>query len=224
VGIGFTPGTSLTSGYGSGGAPSAAPVLHQFIPGEGGSKGILTLRAQVQSLAGCLSVLPDRLRLVLQLRTGIGVRHALGPAALARYLHVNLKDIPPLEKRAIHILRLKARTHACAASATPTQPIAFIIGAGLGEGAPGTSGAMGGVDAARYAQPAPQGRPGPEEGDGLGGTNALGISRPSAGDGVLRALVLVLVGMLLIAVLFADELGFGPRLRLWQSRWRRPPR
>ena len=196
-------------------------MLHQFISGEGGRKGILSLRAQVQNFAGCLGVLPDRLRLVLQLRTGIGVRRALGPAALARYLHVNLKDISPMEKRAIHLLRLKARAHACAASATPIQPIAFIIGAGLGEAAPGSGGAMGGVDAARYAQPAPQGRPGPEDGQGIGGTNALGISRPSAGAGALRALVLALVGMLLIAVLFADELALGPRFRLWQSRWRR---
>ncbi len=177
----------------------------------------------MQSLAVCLGVLPDRLRLVLQLRTGIGVRRAMAPGALARYLHVKVRDISPLEKRALHLLRLKARTHACAASATPTQPIAFVIGAGLEEGAPWNGGAFGGVEAARYAQPVPQGRPGPEERQGLGGTNSLGISRPSAAEGVLRALVLVLVGMLLIGVLFADELGLGPRLRYWQSRWRRPP-
>jgi hypothetical protein len=93
--------------------------------------------------------------------------------------------------------------------------------------APGNGGtATGGVKAARYTKAALTTSPGtgPKKA-ATGGGNALGISRPPATGGVLLAIGVVLAGMLLIAVLFAEELGLGPRYRRWQSRLlRRPPR
>ena len=67
----------------------------------------------VRELHGCLSILPERLRSVLELRTGIGVAHELTPNALAGYLHVAFKQVLKLEARALRRLHQISETNAC---------------------------------------------------------------------------------------------------------------
>jgi hypothetical protein len=193
-----------------------------------GPAGVLTLphsaahslRAIVARLAGCLGDLPERLRLVLELRTGLGVPHVLSRSAAARYLHVPVRQVAHLERRALRLLRLTARTHDCRPTSVQLTSLGIAVGPG-GEPGEGGAQAVGGVMAARYAKLAsPRGdRPASAQ----GGSNSLGIGVARAGD-VLLAILLVLAGMLVIAVLFAEELGLAPRYRRWQERrMRRPP-
>jgi hypothetical protein len=175
-------------------------------------------------LRACLGDLPRRLRLVLELRTGIGVSRALSLEATARYLHVKVSAVSRLEKRALRVLLRTARTHACGAALRDSAGLLILGGAVPAAGNGGT--AIGDVKAARYAKAALTTSPGagPKQASS-GGGNALGISRPPTAGDTLAAVAVVLAGMLLIAVLFAEELGLGPRYRRWQSRLlRRRPR
>jgi hypothetical protein len=178
--------------------------------------------AAVRGLQGCLSSLPDRLRLVLQLRTGIGVPSAYSRAAVARYLKIKPKQVSQLERTALRRLRLTAHTHSCLGAAPSLTSLLVPGGSGPASGAAAASGA---VKAARYVKT-------PAQLSGLhakpsspGGESALGLSPSPAARNVLLAVTLVLAGMLLIGVLFAEELGLGPQFRRWHQRWlRRPPR
>jgi Sigma-70, region 4 len=178
----------------------------------------LSLRAKVLLLGACLGDLPRRLRLVLELRTGINVTRALSPEATARYLHVKLSSVSRLEKRALKVLRRTARTHACGAAIRDSGGLLILAGGAVPAGGAGGT-AAGGVKAARYTKGALTASPGtgPKQAS-TGGGNALGISRPPAAGDALLAIGVVLAGGLLIAVLFAEELGLGPRYRRWQSR------
>jgi hypothetical protein len=177
----------------------------------------------VARLAGCLGDLPKQLRLVLELRTGLGRSHALSPRAAARYLHLPVRQVVRLERRAVRLLRLTARKHACGPS--PAQMASLGIPAAVLAGGQPPSGAqaIGGVKAARYTK-LPS-TPGSRTGGALGATNSLGISRAPGASNLLLATLLVLAGMIVIAALFAEELGVSPRYRRWQARHtRRPPR
>jgi Sigma-70, region 4 len=169
-------------------------------------------------LRACLGDLPRRLRLVLELRTGIGISRALSLEATARYLHVEVGAVSRLEKRALRVLLRTARTHACGASLRNSAGL-LILGGGAAPAAGSGGTAVGGVKAARYAKAALTGSPGagPKQA-ASGGGDALGISRPPTAGDTMAAVAVVLAGMLLIAVLFAEELGLGPRYRRWQSR------
>jgi hypothetical protein len=177
----------------------------------------LSLRAKVLLLRACLGDLPRRLRLVLELRTGINMSRALSPGATARYLHVKVRDIATLEKRALRVLRRTARTHACGAALRDSAGL-LILGGGAVPAAGNGVTAIGGVKAARYAKTALPTSPGAGPKQASTGGDALGISRPPNPGDTLVAVAVVLAGMLLIAVLFAEELGLGPRYRRWQSR------
>jgi hypothetical protein len=179
----------------------------------------------VQRLAGCLSSLPERLRLVLELRAGIATGRPLSVAVVSHQLHLTVKQVRRLQKRGLRLLILTARTHTCG-GATPT-PVAFnFLGGPLlgSESQPPL--AAGGVEAARYSKPPAQepSSVGGTQAPAAGGPNALGLSRTAGAGGTLLAVGIVLSGMLLIALLFAEELGIGPHLRRLRARWlRRPP-
>jgi hypothetical protein len=185
----------------------------------------LRLGAAVHSLAGCLGNLPDRLRLVLQLRAGIGIPRALSAAAVAKRLHLGVRQVLRLQRQGLRRLRTSARTRGCArATAAGARSAALVLDAGSAAGKHGgASIAAGGVEAARYAKPATPGPAG--ENASPGGASALGISRPSAAGNTLLVLAIVLTGALLVAIAFAEELGLGTRYRQWRAQWgRRPPR
>jgi hypothetical protein len=184
----------------------------------------LTLAQKVQRLAGCLSDLPERLRLVLELSAGTGAGRPLTLAGVSRRLNVTVAQARQLQRRALRRLILTARTHACAsASGTATGQIADLAAAVMSADLT-PFGAAGGVLAARYSK-----SPG-QELDGLAASqtppdsaSGLGLIRPPGGNGTLNGVAIALAGMLLLGVLFAKELAIGPRVRHVRARWLRRP-
>jgi hypothetical protein len=175
----------------------------------------------VQRLQGCLSELPERLRLTLELRTGLGVPHALTPSAAAKQLHVKVGQVSGLEAHALSELRTAA-VGGCGETSTGYGSFAF---ADFSEaGVAGTGGPMGAVDAARYTL-APSASL-----THLGSSNsllgsALGADIPPAASDVILTLLLILAGAAAITWLVAGEAGRGPSYRRLRRRWtRRPPR
>jgi hypothetical protein len=202
--------------------PNGLPTIQ--VPGRRGGIELTGafLRAEVRRLAGCMSSLPKHLRIVLELSTGIGARHALGTGALARRLHLTLPRLRRLQRRALLALVRTARTHSCARSSTAGDLITLEGGLSASEGEPPA--ALGGVEAARYAKPATQGGGGPGT-QAPGGTTSLGLSRAPTAGNTLLAIAVIVTGTLSIALLFAEELGLRPHIRRLRSRWlRRPPR
>jgi hypothetical protein len=182
----------------------------------------LSLRATVKLLQSCLSDLPNRLRLVLELRTGLHVPHALSPSALAGYLHIAAGRISHLERRALRRLRQTARTHSCGASSQ--QPAAGgsggpLSGFGFSRGSGPAGGALGGVKAVHYTKEASGQRHGKSGGGDSSIGNILGTDiSPNANDSLSTALM-ILAAMLVIGGMFADALGMGPRHPEWRRRW-----
>jgi hypothetical protein len=184
---------------------------------------LLSVPERIQRLAGCLSGLPDRLRLLLEMRGGIGMSRPLSLADTSRQLHVSLRQARRMQKRALRLLMRTARSRGCGAPAG----IAAIGIANLGDAALAAAaqpfGALGGVLAAHYSQQ-PSGiapTPGATQ-RGIGAPNALGVSPTSgSGGGPLLVVGIVLAGMVLIAILFAEELGLGPHFRRARVRWLR---
>lgn len=178
----------------------------------------------MQRLAGCLTDLPGRMRLLLELRAGIGTGRPLTLAAVSHRLNLTLGQARRLQRGALRRLIGTAETRACAAaSATATGQIA-----GLGTAVMSADltryGAAGGVLAAHYSKSPAQ------EADGPGATqtppdsaSALALIRTPGGNGVLNAVAIALAGILLIGVLFAEELAVWPRLRHARTRWLRRP-
>jgi hypothetical protein len=166
-----------------------------------------TLRTAVQRLQGCLGSLPERLRRVLELRTGVDAPYALSRAAVARDLHLTLRELPRLEQRALRRLRRASQTDGCHA-AHATAAVALISGAagrGVGAGAgAGEAGAPRGGVGAFHAAKSPSGTG--------SDPSVLGITPPVAGSPLLTILV-ILAGILLIGLAVADGLGLGPRHR-----------
>jgi hypothetical protein len=184
----------------------------------------LTLGQKVQRLAGCLSDLPERPRIVLELSAGIGTGRPLTLAAVSRRLNVTIAQARRLQKGALRRLIATARTHACAsASGTASGQLAdlarTVMSADLTP-----FGAAGGVLAARYSKSPAQ------QVDGLVATQAppdttdgLALIRTPGGNETLNAIAIALAGMLLLGVLFAEELAVGPRVRRVRARWLRRP-
>jgi len=225
-GAAFSPLSAPVSGYGRGGGPG---TQHNPTQGTNGRlskperRRRVQLIAAVRRLEGCLGTLPDRLRLLLELSTGIDTKRALSPASVAALLHVRVGQIPRLERQALLGLRRAARADACGGGARTRSGLPALIGFG----APfGSSVASGGVEGVRYAK-SPSRAP-----RGLGGKQSspssdtlLGINAPPAASEAWLVILVVLPGLLLLAFLFADQLGFGPRHWKWWPPWmRRPPR
>jgi sigma-70-like protein len=205
-----------SSGYGSsGGARSPVPATpHALPPVRQPARARpeqLSLRTTVRRLARCLADLPDHLRLVLELRTGIDVPRPLGLAAIAERLHLSVGEIPAVEKQALRRLRLTAGTHSCG-RATQAMPDA-LVPSGVGSAPGGTAG--GEVEAVRYAKSpsqAPAGVRGAAQADPL-----LGVSVSSTAGYVILVIAIVM-GVLVSGALFADQVGSGPRHRDWRGR------
>jgi len=169
----------------------------------------------VQRLEGCLGNLPVRLRLVLELRTGVGIDRAYSPAAVAGFLHIGVGQVPGLERRALRALRSAAGTHACAA-AVETLPVADLVGA-FGQPPFEEAGAIGAVKDLRFAsrQRAPSSSSSKHASQN--GNALLGINMPPGSGDMWLLVVMIIVGVALVAFLFGDE--------EWRSRWlHRPPR
>jgi hypothetical protein len=175
----------------------------------------LALFSTVRRLEGCLKYLPDNLRRVLELITGLNAPIALSPEAVAEQLHVTMRGVSRLERRALRRLRLTARTHTCgAATSRPTDPLAL---SGLVVLVGEESGPAGGVEAARYATSESGGLP--ANAPSHGGDSLLGINNPPLeGAGLLLILALV-GGVLFIGLLFADDLWPWAIHHEWRSRW-----
>jgi hypothetical protein len=171
----------------------------------------LVLASTVRRLEGCLRYLPVNLRRVLELIAGVNAPIALSPEALAGQLHVTMRRVSRLERLALRRLLVTARTHTCGI-ATPgsTGPLA-LSGLAVLPGEEG--GPAGGVEAARYAKsaaPALDARARSQDGSSL-----LGIGHPSLER---VALLLILAGVLLIGLLFADDSWPRKIHHEWRSR------
>jgi hypothetical protein len=165
----------------------------------------------VRRLEGCLRYLPENLRRVLELIAGVNAPTALSPEAVAGQLHVTTRRVSRLERLALRRLLLTARTHTCGI-ATPgsTGSLAFSgLAVLFGE----QGGPAGGVDAARYATSAASGLEATTPSQD--GPSLLGIGHPSLER---VALLLILAGLLLIGLLFADDLWPRAIHHEWRSR------
>jgi hypothetical protein len=172
------------------------------------------LRDLVQSLRGCLASLPERLRLVLELRTGVGVSQALQPGAIASYLHIPLEQLAPLQKSALKRLRTTASTGQCA-QPTQSQPELFLASyTQVGDLPTPGSGGSGGVQGATYSK-----SPGPLSTQASGGGSQLGVALARHAGSAFFWILIAAGSMVLLMFLLADGLGTGPRNRHWRSRW-----
>ena len=221
-------GGGLTS-YGGARGRSLAP--RGGTPQTGGRGGRdaaraaqLRLRDAVLPLQGCLSSLPDQLRLALQLGSGVGAPQALLPAAIARALRVDVRRVAVLQREGLRQLRLTAHARGCAA---PTAFAAELFG-GLTpafSSEEDTSWAAGsGVAATREAKaPTPQrGHRGGGH-SAAGGNDLLGLPVPPEAGEAMQVVLIALAGMLLLGLLFANELQLGVRARQWLWRRRHGP-
>jgi hypothetical protein len=221
---------SAATGYGPGaihtlsGAGTPGAVWGELSGDKASQAREQALRAAVQHLQGCLSQLPEKLRLTLQLRTGLGVPRALAPKALAARLHVKVSQVAGLETQALRELRA-AGAQGCGeadgygSAGTGYGSLAFVdFGASGGIGGP-----MGAVDAARYTLK-PSGGSFSHLGSGnslLG--SALGADIPPAASDAILTLLLILAGALAISLLVATEAGRGPSYRRLRERLSRRP-
>jgi len=213
------PSTRLpSSGFGSAGGKrpggSALPVMEKVGRHRQALPHLPSLRATVHRLEGCLVNLPTRLRRVLELRTGVDATRAFGRAAVARLLHIGIRQVSRLERRALRQLRSTAHTHSCGA-ANPSLSATGVAGSS-GPAPVGEGGAIGEVRDVRYVTHTPRqrlfGRAHSSNGDAL-----LGIKMPPDGADTWLLVVMIIPGVLLLGFLFGDE-----RRR---SHWlHRPPR
>jgi hypothetical protein len=179
--------------------------------------------ATVRRLSGCLGNLPDRLRLVLQLRTGINVPGALSPPAVAKHLHISVVEVTRLEKRALRQLRQTARTSGCgAARDTASGLVAFGSFGSFGPPIGEVGGATGGVKGARYIKLPSRERPRLGTKPSSPGTaSLLGLNIPPVASDATLLILIVLALVLLVSFVFADASGLGPRHEQWRRRWMR---
>jgi hypothetical protein len=183
-----------------------------YAAGGGAANGLL-LRSLVARLAGCLGSLPPESRLLLEMRTGVGMPHAFGPAAVAARLHVGLRRYAVMERRAAHQLVQSSSAGGCAAAPFTTgDPSLFgtlePAFAGALQAAPG---APAGIAAGKHRTPGYHSSP------GSGGSLLRGIVPPAAGQALQIALI-ALGSMLLLGFLFADELDLAERYRRLRLR------
>jgi hypothetical protein len=175
----------------------------------------------VRRLEGCLADLPDHFRLLLELRTGVDAPRALSPTAVAEYLDIRVGEISRLEKQALRRLRLTARAHTC--GRTTATLFGLLVPTSFGPAVGSNGNAAGGVEAVRYAKSLSR-----EHSDlsarqaSPSGPSLLETSMPTVAGNTLLLVVMVLGGVLLIGLVFVDELGFWAHLR-WRFRWKRRP-
>jgi hypothetical protein len=217
-GAGLTLPSGLV-GYGPQSAPAGGPT--DGAPprnGSTGHPGRSPLMTVVRRLDGCLGQLPDRVRLVLELRAGIDSSRALSRRAVAAYLNLRVGQVTRMERRGLRELRRAARSPGCTAEAS-RLPGLFTL-TSFSPAAYTADSALGGVKAVRYGKsPSREHRGASRHGGALG----LGLPAMTA-RGAILAIMVALAGALAVALLFADGLGLGPRHRRWRRRWmRRPP-
>jgi hypothetical protein len=185
----------------------------------------LALLATVRRFAGCLGNLPPELRRVLELRAGVGAPYALGPRAAAQYLHLTVRRLHALERRALRRLRLTAATTGCERPESAPVSLPGLSGFEplLGGGGEANAGAVGEVQAAHYSKPATRKGAGAHGGRTSGGDSLLGINVPPESGEAMQIAMLSLGGMVLLTLLFARRLELGPRYRRLRSRLLRRP-
>jgi hypothetical protein len=173
-----------------------------------------------------LSSLSDQLRLALQLGSGVGVAQALPPAAIAQTLRVDVARVAVLQHEGLRQLRLTAHARGCVGAAVTSfaaDPFGALAPAFTSEQhASGEAGS--GVAATREAKaPASQrARRGGAHPAG-GGNDLLGLPVPPEAGQAMQVALIALAGMLLLALLFANELQLGARARQWLWRRRHGP-
>lgn len=172
------------------------------------------LRETVKRLEGCLGDLPQRSRLALELRTGLGRSRPLGPRAVAERLHLGIDRFSRLEQKAVVELRAMARMHGCArVTQTVVGALAFVDAGFAG----GKGGAASGVEAVRYTSNPSRSSAAKRSGSpSRGWLFGTGIP-PTASDAIL-VLLLLLAGGIALAALAADSAGQGPRHWQWRRR------
>jgi hypothetical protein len=175
----------------------------------------VVLSSTVRRLEGCLRYLPDNLRRVLELVTGVNAPIALSPEAVAEQLHVTMRRVSRLERLALRRLRLTALTHTCDVATPGSRDSLALSGLAVLVGEEG--GPAGGIEAARYAT-SPSGDL-EANAPSQGGHSLLGINNPSLEGGGMLLILALLAGVLLIGLLFADGLWPWPIHHEWRSRW-----
>jgi hypothetical protein len=183
----------------------------------------------VLPLRGCLGALPEQLRLALELGSGVGAARAFSPAEVAQLLRVEVARVEPLQREGLGQLRARARASGCSAQAAsladPLGGFAFAPADGEAASWLAPRAAEGGVAGAQEANaPASAHRGRGGDRGGSGGQDLLGLELPpEAGQALLVALIAA-AAMLLLALLFANELQPVSRWRAWLWRLRhRPP-
>jgi hypothetical protein len=198
---------SVPSGYA---APPELPDVARLLAEGHGRLDNARVRALVLGLQGCLTGLPNRLRSLLELRTGVGRSRALSPTRAAHRLRIPRGRVTRLELTALRRLRRLAETTGCAVAAQPQAafPLAgydYLLAAGSG-GPP-----LGGVESVRYEQAPSQAgvQPLPPPGATAG---PPGLTSLHSGGSPFWVIAAVLLGLVLLAAAL-DGLGLGPRHR-----------
>jgi hypothetical protein len=205
-----TYGQAPTAGYASG-----APGVGRRISRSERARiaGERFLKETVGRLQGCLRYLPERPRVALQLRTGLGVPRALGPDAVAARLHVGIARFTRLERRAIRELRSSARTHSCAQVSELLAGVMAFIGVGFGSGEAGPTSGVKAVSFSFKPSRAHSTIPNHSSHGGL-----FGAAIPEAASDVILVLLLLFGAGVAVSVVVADNAGQGPRHWQWRRR------
>jgi hypothetical protein len=212
------PGAAPTQlgGYGAPRVNSAVPPLE----GHAGSRARAriasrehALKAIVARFQGCLGVLPDAQRKVLELRVGVGTIRPLSPRAAAARMHLGVARVTRLERQAVAELRSAAATHSCGRLASFVAAVASYFNATFG--GPAGTGGVEGVSYDLSPAAASEELPASPRDEGL-----LGGSFSAIPGGMLSLLLLVLTGVLALTAIVADATGRGPRHAEWRHRMR----
>ena len=221
---------SGTAGSPGAGDPALLAPLEQVqgaaaqAPPQGGQRARiadLALKAEVKKLHACLDGLPQRLRLLLELRTGVGRPVAsLSAKGAARVLHVSAARVVHMQGRALTRLRVLARSGGCGEARQAAQPASLSVFAVPFGSEPG-----GGDPAAQQGRPrsAPKTRRlAHASSHSRKGDSLAGVQLPRGGKEVLMLVALILIVAVLGMVLFTDRLEIVWRYR--QVRFRRARR
>jgi hypothetical protein len=171
------------------------------------------LKAIVARFQGCLGVLPNAQREVLELRVGVGTTRPLSPRAAAARMHLGVDRLARLERQAVRELTNASSTHSCGRLASFAAAVVSYLRATFG----GRGGA-GGVEAVSYdlsPSAALAELPAAPHDEGL-----LGRAFSPIPGGAISLLLLVLLGALALTVIIADATGRGPRHAEWRDRMR----
>jgi hypothetical protein len=183
----------------------------------------------VLPLRGCLGALPERLRLALELGSGVGAGRAFAPADVAQLLHVEVARVEPLQREGLSRLRARARASGCSAQAASLADALGGFAFALADGVAASwvtpraaEGEVAGAQVAKAPASAHRGRRGDRAGSG--GQDLLGLELPPESGQALEVALIAVAAMLLLGLLFANELELGSRWRGWLWRLRHRPR